>query len=229
MSFRGYLNEAGVLTSSGRLAVTCPLDPIWWRVIEAGGRFGCSEEIVDIAATLSVQQSIFHSPRPHQQAARFVRTCFTSIVSDHLAYLSAFNAFRSAQSLADKEGLDLDEWCHEHFLNRRAMEDALNIRESVRQFLRQTSVPPKTCSAGDNEMVRKALAVGFFSHAAIHQGGDLYKTVHGNVTALLSPDSGLIDKGHEWIVFNEVRQTAKPYLVVATAVKPEWIQVRYTY
>ena len=66
--------------------------------------------------------------------------------------------------------------------------------------------------------------MAFCIHTAIHYRGDVYRTVHENTDALLSPVSSLVGRNHEWIVYTTLQKTGgKQQLHIATVIDAEWL------
>lgn len=59
----GALNQVGELTKVGRQMAEFPLDPMLCKMIVASDKFKCSNEIITIAALLSVGNSVFYRQR----------------------------------------------------------------------------------------------------------------------------------------------------------------------
>ncbi|KZL66600.1 pre-mRNA splicing factor ATP-dependent RNA helicase PRP43 [Colletotrichum tofieldiae] len=224
----GFLNDDAALTQSGRLAAKCPLDPIWYRAIQAGTKIGCAMNIVDIALLCSSQSPIFMRPAQYRQVADLAKTAFAHPLSDHLTLTNAFDAYMQARRIHQQVNgpkFDLGIWCTDHFLNMQALEQVRIARLELGHFLANVAkIPPTRTSIVDMTSVRKALAIAFHTHSAIHRTGDEYRTVHENTPALLSPLSSLVGGNYEWIVYtNFFTGGARQYLQIATAIKAEWL------
>lgn len=82
------LNKLGELTKVGRRMAEFPLDPMLSKMIVASEKFKCSEEIISIAAMLSIGNSVFYRPKDKQVHADNARLNFhTGNVGDHIALL----------------------------------------------------------------------------------------------------------------------------------------------
>ncbi|KAK8465864.1 hypothetical protein PHAVU_009G193400 [Phaseolus vulgaris] len=82
------LNKLGELTKVGRRMAEFPLDPMLSKMIVASENFKCSDDIISIAAMLSVGNSIFYRPKDKQVHADNARMNFhTGNVGDHIALL----------------------------------------------------------------------------------------------------------------------------------------------
>jgi len=82
------LNKLGELTKVGRRMAEFPLDPMLSKMIVASDKYKCADEIISIAAMLSVGNSIFYRPKDKQVHADNARMNFhTGNVGDHIALL----------------------------------------------------------------------------------------------------------------------------------------------
>lgn len=84
----GALNKLGELTKVGRKMAEFPLDPMLSKMIVASEKYMCSDEIISIAAMLSVGSSIFYRPKDKQVHADNARLNFhAGNIGDHIALL----------------------------------------------------------------------------------------------------------------------------------------------
>ncbi|CAG9994486.1 unnamed protein product, partial [Clonostachys byssicola] len=223
-----FLRTDGKLTTVGKLAAMCPLEPIWYRAIEIGADLGCSTDIVDIAVLCSSQKPIFLQPLGIVRVARAAQEAFMRPGSDHLTLLNAFRAFmharRSFEGQEDSE-MALRHWCLVNFLSMEALEEVRLARQAVGSFLHTNTKLTLSCaSITDETTIPKTLAIAFFTHTAIHRTGDEYRTVHENFPALLSPDSALVGANYEWVVYTGfLLSGGRQCLQQATAISAAWI------
>ncbi|KAH7010035.1 hypothetical protein EDB80DRAFT_868555 [Ilyonectria destructans] len=185
-------------------------------------------DIVDIALLCSSRASIFMRPAQYLQVADLARTTFSHPLSDHLSLANAFNACMQVRRIHLQENgpkFNLGEWCLEHFLDMRALEEVRKTRQGIGRFLQDVAhIEPTRVSITDMTTVRKALAIAFCTHAAINRTGDEYRTVHEKTPALLSPLSSLVGERYEWIIYTNFHTSGeKQYLQTATAIKAEWL------
>ena len=62
LNLLGAIDSDGKMTDLGRVMSALPLDPTISKMVISGSRFNCSEEIISIAALLSVQSTCFLRP-----------------------------------------------------------------------------------------------------------------------------------------------------------------------
>ncbi|GKT97746.1 LOW QUALITY PROTEIN: pre-mRNA splicing factor ATP-dependent RNA helicase PRP43 [Colletotrichum tofieldiae] len=224
---RGFLNDDAALTQSGRLAAKCPLDPIWYRAIQAGTKIGCAMNIVDIALLCSSQSPIFMRPAQYRQVADLAKTAFAHPLSDHLTLTNAFDAYMQARRIHQQVNgpkFDLGIWCTDHFLNMQALEQVRIARLELGHFLANVAkIPPTRTSIVDMTSVRKALAIAFHTHSAIHRTGDEYRTVHENTPRSCHHSALWWRKLRVDCVHQFFHRGARQYLQIATAIKAEWL------
>ncbi|XP_021741932.1 pre-mRNA-splicing factor ATP-dependent RNA helicase DEAH1-like [Chenopodium quinoa] len=213
----GALNKQGELTKVGRRMAEFPLDPMLSKMIVASEKYRCSEEIIRIAAMLSIGNSIFYRPKDKQVLADNARLRFSEgDVGDHIALLNVYNEWKSY----DYGSM----WCYENFVQLKSMKRARNIRDQLKGILERVEIEV-TSNLNDLEAIKKAITAGFFPHSAKLQKDGSYRTIKHPQIAYLHPSSSLaqIHPQPRWVVFHELVLTTKEYMRQVTELKPEWL------
>ncbi|KAG7012462.1 putative pre-mRNA-splicing factor ATP-dependent RNA helicase DEAH9 [Cucurbita argyrosperma subsp. argyrosperma] len=133
----GVLDDDAKLTSPvGFQVAEIPLEPMISKMILASGDLGCSEEILTIAAVLSIQASpyilacpkndlqahaeklgnkgsIWTSSRGAQKELDEARLQFAAAEGDHVTFLNVYKGFLQSNKSS--------QWCHKNFINYQAM------------------------------------------------------------------------------------------------------------
>ncbi|RDX78510.1 Pre-mRNA-splicing factor ATP-dependent RNA helicase DEAH1, partial [Mucuna pruriens] len=183
------LNKLGELTKVGRRMAEFPLDPMLSKMIVASEKYKCSEDIISIAAMLSVGNSIFYRPKDKQVHADNARMNFhTGNVGDHTALLKVgivqvYNSW--------KETNYSTQWCYENYIQVRSMKRARDIRDQLAGLLERVEIE---LISNDNDLdaIKKSITSGFFPHCARLQKYGSYRTVkHPQMTVHIHPTSGL--------------------------------------
>ncbi|KAH8886333.1 P-loop containing nucleoside triphosphate hydrolase protein [Thozetella sp. PMI_491] len=223
----GFIDSTGSITDSGHNAARFPTHPVWYKALVEAHKLGCSDEMLSLAAIANTQNSMFLRPHDLRYAADAARDWFRDPESDHIMQLNALHAYVRTKA---QGRMDMDKWCLYTFLSRRVLEEVLQIRQQLRGLAnRHLQGGLKVLDFGDKNYsatIRKALARSFFFRAAIRQANvtdDLYTTVHGNFPAGIHPDSSLIGRPHEWVVYDSFVYTGKQYLETVSAVDPDWL------
>ncbi|XP_010499796.1 PREDICTED: pre-mRNA-splicing factor ATP-dependent RNA helicase DEAH1-like [Camelina sativa] len=211
----GALNKLGELTKAGRRMAEFPLDPMLSKMIVVSDKYKCSDEIISIAAMLSIGGSIFYRPKDKQVHADNARMNFhTGNVGDHIALLKVYSSW--------KETNYSTQWCYENYIQVRSMKRARDIRDQLEGLLERVEIE---ISSNLNELdsVRKSIVAGFFPHTAKLQKNGSYRTVKHPQTVHIHPNSGLAQVLPRWVVYHELVLTSKEYMRQVTELKPEWL------
>ncbi|XP_077024747.1 putative ATP-dependent RNA helicase DHX35 isoform X2 [Tamandua tetradactyla] len=112
-----------------------PLNPMFAKMLLESGNFGCSQEILSIAAMMQIQNIFVIPPNQKSQAIRVHRK-FAVEEGDHLTMLNVFEAFIKHNKNS--------QWCQQHFLNYKGLLRAATVREQLKKLLVKFQVPKKS-------------------------------------------------------------------------------------
>ncbi|KAK3028026.1 hypothetical protein RJ639_038747 [Escallonia herrerae] len=198
------LNKLGELTKVGRKMAEFPLDPMLSKMIVASEKYKCSDEVISIAAMLSIGSSIFYRPKDKQVHADNARMIFhTGNVGDHIALLKVYNSWRETNFST--------QWCYENYIQVRSMKRARDIRDQLEGLLERVEIE-LTSNFNDLEAIKKAITSGYFPHSARMQKNGSYRTVKHPQTVYIHPSSGLAQALPRWVVYHELVLTSKEYM-----------------
>ncbi|XP_030637765.1 pre-mRNA-splicing factor ATP-dependent RNA helicase DHX16 isoform X2 [Chanos chanos] len=209
----GALNHMGELTKLGRRMAELPVDPMLSKMILASEQYKCSEEVLTIAAMLSVNNSIFYRPKDKVVHADNARMNFVIPGGDHLVLLNVYTQWvESGYST---------QWCFENFIQFRSMKRARDVREQLEGLMDRIEV--EVCSAnGDSAPIRKAITAGYFYHTArLSKGG--YKTVKHQQTVYVHPNSSLFEEQPRWLIYHELVFTTKEFMRQVIEIESSWL------
>lgn len=217
----GALNQVGELTKVGRQMAEFPLDPMLSKMIVASDKFKCSNEIITIAALLSVGNSVFYRPKNKKFVADNARMNFyQGDAGDHIALLNVYNSW--------KENDYSKQWCYDNFIQFRSMKHARDIRDQLTCLVERVGIE-LTSSLCNLEAMKKAIISGFFLHTARLQKNGSYWTVKHPQKVHVHPSSGLAQVPKRWVIYHELVLTTKEYITTkeymrqVTELKPEWL------
>nr|GEX93641.1 pre-mRNA-splicing factor ATP-dependent RNA helicase DEAH1-like isoform X1 [Tanacetum cinerariifolium] len=209
------LNKHGELTKVGRKMAEFPLDPMLSKMIVASDKYECSDEIISIAAMLSIGSSIFYRPKDKQVHADTARLNFhMGNVGDHIALLKVYSSW--------KETNFSTQWCYENYIQVRSMKRARDIRDQLEGLLERVEIELKS-NPGDLDTIKKCITAGYFPHSAKMQKNGSYSTVKHRQTVYIHPSSGLAQVLPRWVVYHELVLTSKEYMRQVSELKPEWL------
>lgn len=216
------------LTDLGKQMADYPVDCMTARMLIFSARYGCSHEVAIIAAMLSTTP-VF--TRPHRRAddASERHRRFAHSLGDHLTLLYTFMAFqRNHRS---------PEWCYEHYLSHRGLQQAESIYGQLTRHMEQRELPLLRSSPPSDEAVvnttaiRKAIAAGFFQKVAFRpSNSDRYVQVKQRTVCRIHKSSilgGLTPSLQpRWVAFNDLEMTSVEegaYMRTVTPIEPTWL------
>ncbi|KAK8935803.1 hypothetical protein KSP39_PZI013625 [Platanthera zijinensis] len=186
------------------------------KTILAADTLGCLEEILTIAAVLSVQ-SIWTSVRGKNKGLDEVKLLFAAAEGDHVTHLNVYTGFiQSGKS---------SQWCYKNYINYHALKKVVDTREQLSRLVRRLGLVPKSCE-GDTQTIRKAIIAGFFSHASqLEEYGQngMYRTVRSSQEVYIHPSSVLFRVNPKWVVYHSLVSTDKHYMHNVIAIDPSWL------
>ncbi|KAG8810314.1 putative ATP-dependent RNA helicase dhr2 [Serendipita sp. 399] len=225
----GALDQSWAITAVGKAMAKLPLEPHLARAVIESRAEGCTKEIVDIVSILSASSKVFFDPPTEdRETAQEARAKFFHPSGDHLTLLNVFRAFDeiSAHAVdavaADSTKKDLNtngvkssssssgfsksgrkDWCRRMFVNERALNEAIRIRDQIKRSCQQSGMDPNLSCGEKYEPILKSLFRGLVHHNAMRQADDSYKN-----TALLAikihPSSVLCDKRPQSFMYEEL-------------------------
>ncbi|KAK9814960.1 hypothetical protein WJX73_003260 [Symbiochloris irregularis] len=216
LNYLGALDDNGNLTEVGQTMAELPLDPQLAKMVVASPQYRCSNEILSIAAMLSIP-NVFMRPREAQKAADESKARFAHVDGDHLTLLNVYHAYKQ-----NKESTD---WCYDNFLNHRALKSADSVRGQLLRVATRLGVQLVSTDFNSRDYytnIRKAITAGFFMQVAHLERTGHYLTVKDNQMVYLHP-STCLDRKPEWAMYQEFVLTTRNYIRTVTDVKGEWL------
>ncbi|KAL8213180.1 UNVERIFIED_CONTAM: Pre-mRNA-splicing factor ATP-dependent RNA helicase dhx15 [Gekko kuhli] len=210
------LDDDGDLTELGSLMAEFPLDPQLAKTVIASCYYNCSNEILSIAAMLSVPPC-FVRPAEGKKAADEAKLRFAHIDGDHLTLLNIYRAFKQSHESV--------QWCYDNFINYKSLVSADNVRQQLSRIMDRFNLPRRSTDFTSRDYyinIRKALVTGYFTQVAHLERKGRYLTVKDNQVVRLHPSTVLSHKP-EWVLYNESVLTTKNYIRTCTDIKPEWL------
>ncbi|XP_058763232.1 probable pre-mRNA-splicing factor ATP-dependent RNA helicase DEAH9 isoform X1 [Vicia villosa] len=209
-------DDAKLTSPTGFQIAEIPLEPMISKMIIASSQLGCSEEILTIAAALSVQ-SIWISGRGIQKESDEAKLRFAAAEGDHVTFLNVYKGFHLSRKSS--------QWCHKHFVNYHAMKKVVEVREQLRRIAQRIGLVLKSCDS-DMQVVKKAVTAGFFANACRlepYSPDGMYKTLRGSEEVYIHPSSVLFRVNPKWVIFNSLVSTDRKYMRNVMTIDPSWL------
>jgi ATP-dependent helicase HrpA len=208
------------LTSVGRKLARLPVDPRMGRMILEADRLSCVEEVIVIAAALSIQDPR-ERPSDHQAQADQQHARFKDEHSDFLAYLNLWSYVREQQrELSGSQFRKRMKAEYLHFLRIREWQDLVS---QLRQTAKELGVT-RNQEPGDPQHIHIALLSGLLSHIGIRDVAKRDYLGARGARFHVFPGSVLARKQPSWIMVSELVETARLFGRTAARIQPEWVE-----
>ena len=212
----GAVDEARALTDLGRELARLPVDPRIGRMLIAAREAHCLEQVLVIAAALSVQDPRL---RPLEQAAaadeRHAR--FADERSDFLAYLKLWPVL---------EQPNLRRFCRDHFLSLPRLREWRDVQRQLLGVLEELGWRTSRVDPAKPEgfaAIHRALLAGLLGNVGMRGEADGNYTGARGIKFWVHPGSWTRKPG-KWIVAAELVDTTRLYGRTVATIDPKWLE-----
>ena len=213
------------LTERGRIMARLPIDPRISRMIIEAEKEGCVDEILIIAAALSI-------PDPRERPVEFekdadeVHADFADPSSDFMTLLRIWNQYHGLM-LTAKSKNRIKKFCREHYLSFRRMREWIDVYDQLKEILNEQGWNRRKRKHTDDKIlyegIHKSILSGYLSNIATKKEKNIYTAAKGK-EVMIFPGSGLFNKGGSWIVAAEMVETSRLFARMAANIKMEWLE-----
>ncbi|MFD2090021.1 ATP-dependent RNA helicase HrpA [Blastococcus deserti] len=227
------LDQHGKLTSTGRALAALPLDPRMARMVVEADRRGVLEEVLVIAAGLTIQDPR-ERPSEHQQAADQMHARFADENSDFLALLNLWRYLTEQQeALSGNQFRRTVKREFLHYLRIREWQDLHGQLRGTARRLGMTVGEP--AAEPDEKGIHAALLAGLLSHVGLQlepqKGRDGKPGRSGreylgtrNTRFVIAPGTPLAKKPPRWVVAAELVETSRLFARTVARIDPETVE-----
>ncbi|MGQ0658113.1 MAG: ATP-dependent RNA helicase HrpA [Chromatiales bacterium] len=215
----GAVDELRGLTPLGRTLAQLPLDPRIARLVVAGHAEHCLNEILIIAAALSVQDPREY-PLDQREAARTAQAVFNDERSDLLWYLNFWRRYEELAETMSKRRLA--GFCREHFLAPARVREWRDTWMQLVDWARELGYTANREPAGYGS-IHRALLAGYLSQIALRVDANTYQGTR-NLKPAVFPGSTLFMRQPKWLVAAQMVETSRLYARTVAVIEPEWIE-----
>ncbi len=215
----GAVKEGGHLTAVGKQLARLPIDPRIARMVLAAKDERCVEEVLIIAAALSIQDPR-ERPMDAAQKADERHKKYRDKQSDFISYIKLWRDYREQSHHLSQS--KLRKYCRENYLSYVRLRDWRDVHSQLCEVSAQLGISPNERSASV-EQIHRALLSGLISHVG-------NKTVEGDYLGtrggkfLIFPGSALFKKAPKWVMAAEIVETSKRYARIVAGIEAEWIE-----
>ncbi|MEA2139303.1 MAG: ATP-dependent helicase HrpA, partial [Solirubrobacteraceae bacterium] len=208
------------LTALGRRLAQLPVDPRLGRMVLEADRLGCADEVIVVAAALSIQDPRVR-PLEERAAADQMHARFRDERSDFVAFLNLWRHLREQQR--ELSGNQFRKRCRTEFLHYVRIREWQDLAAQLRQAARGVGVTINAEPA-ELEAVHVALLSGLLSHVGLRNErrrdydgarGARFAIQNGSVLARRQP---------AWVMVAELMETNRLWGRTAAQIQPSWIE-----
>lgn len=220
----GAINEArgaerARLTQTGRQIARLPVDPRYARMLVEAAKNSALQEVMVIAAALSIQDPR-ERPQDKRQAADQAHSLFQNKESDFLSYHQLWQTFREQQKQLTNN--QLRKWCRDHFLNYLRMHEWQDIVSQLKQAIVDLGFRLNSQPA-EYEAIHQAIASGLLSHIGFKDKEKEYLGAR-NSRFMIFPGSGVAKSTPKWLMAAELVETSRLFARDVAKIDPTWLE-----
>lgn len=216
----GALDEDRAVTETGKRLARWPMDVRLARMVEEGAANGCLEDMMVLAAALSIQDPR-ERPLEAQSAADEAHGRFADGVSDFVTLLKLWQYLRGLRKSIS--GNQFRKRCRREFLNWQRVLEWFDLYQQLRDQAREGRLK-LSGKHGDYDLVHRCLLTGLLSHCGLKHPEDNSYTGVRSRSFYIFPGSGLFGSKPKWLMAAEIVETTRPYGRINAVIKPEWIE-----
>ncbi len=212
----GAVDDDNELTALGRELARLPLDPRVGRMLIAARAEGCLEQLLVIAAALSVQDPR-ERPLAKQGAADERHARFADERSDFLALLKLWQ-------LQTEQGLR--RICRDSFLSYPRMREWRDVHLQLQSVVGELEWKMSSAKADKPDgyrAIHRALLAGLLGNAGMKDEADSNYTGARDIKFWVHPGSGTKKPG-KWIVAAELVETTRLFARGVATIEPQWLE-----
>ncbi len=229
----GAFDEHGRLTDTGRALAQLPLDPRLGRMVVEADRRGVLEEVLVIAAGLTVQDPR-ERPADHQQAADQMHARFADEHSDFLSLLALWRHLAEQQEVLSSS--QFRRTVKREFLHHLRIREWQDLHGQLRGTARRLGMGVGDLAAEPDERgISCALLAGLLSQVGLQledtrrkdgdrrRGGREYLGARG-ARFVIAPGTPLAKKPPRWVVAAELVETSRLFARTVARVDPDDVE-----
>ncbi|KAB5582652.1 P-loop containing nucleoside triphosphate hydrolase protein [Coniochaeta sp. 2T2.1] len=220
----GAVDDYAKLTKPlGMRMAELAVEPMMAKTLLSAPSFGCLSEILTIAAMTSLGGNVWVQVDEDKKRVESTKRKFAAEEGDHITLLNVYQTFVTK---GRKEG----RFCHDNFLNFKALTRAVSIRAQLKRYLERFGISVDESLAGVGgqnnkaEKICRCLTAGYFAHAARMQPDGTFRNVSGGTVLHAHPSSLMFNRKADWVIFHEVFETGnKIYIRDVTKIEKNWL------
>ncbi|MES2040506.1 MAG: ATP-dependent RNA helicase HrpA, partial [Pseudomonadota bacterium] len=217
----GAMDEVNQLTPVGRQLAKLPLDPRVGRMILAARDNQALQEVLIIAAALSVQDPR-DRPMEAQAAADMAHKKFADEKSEFQSYLKIWKWFEDAIE-HKKTNRQLQDNCRANFLSQMRLREWREVHSQLLTIVKEQGWRLNEAPA-TYEQLHLSLLTGLLGNIGYKSDEEAHYLGARGIKFYIWPGSTLVKKAGRWIMAAELVDTTRLYGRCIAQINPEWLE-----
>jgi len=215
----GAIDDEGELTEVGKRLARLPIDPAVGRMILAAADENCVNEVLIIAAGLSVQDP---RERPHDRrdAADEAHAQFAHPESDFLTFLNLWHFYHDLERKLSRS--KLTRALRQNYLSVTRMREWRDVLYQLRRLGAELGLHVSSAQA-EHDAIHRALLSGLLPNIGRRRDKFEYEGTRSTRFHIF-PGSVLFASRPKWVMSAEIVRTSRTYARCVAAIRPEWIE-----
>ena len=215
----GAIDEERELTDIGRRLARLPIDPQIGRMVLAAGDEDCVNDVLIIAAGLSVQDPR-DRPMDKRDAADTAHQQFVHPSSDFLSLLKLWHFYHDQDRKLSRS--KLTKALAQNFLSPNRMREWRDVLTQLREIAIELGLTIKPKPA-DHDAIHRALLTGLLANVGRRKDKFVYEGTHSGEFHIF-PGSALFQARPKWLMAAEIVRTTRRYARCVAPIEPAWVE-----
>ncbi|MCF6263394.1 MAG: ATP-dependent RNA helicase HrpA [Xanthomonadales bacterium] len=207
------------ITKLGKRLAHWPVDVRIGRMLLAAGNEGCVNEMLTLAAVLSIQDPR-ERPLELQQAADEKHAQFKDNNSDFVSLLNLWGWLQAERKTLSNS--QFRKSCQRNFLAWHRVREWMDLRRQLADLTKGAKLTENQ-SPADYAAIHKALLAGLLSHIGLKDENHQFQGARGT-RFMLFPGSALFKKPPQWVMAAELVETSRLFARVNAGIDPQWLE-----
>jgi len=209
------------ITRLGRQLARLPVDPRIARMLLEAAHGQALQEVLVIAAALSIQDPR-ERPLDKQQAADEAHHPYRDEQSDFIGMLKLWSKVETQRRHLSRR--KFQRFCRDSFLSWNRVQEWHDVHQQLRGQMHEMGYRENDSEA-TYDHIHRALLTGLLSNIGFRTGSSEREYLGArNSRFLIFPGSGLFKSQPKWVMAAELVETSKLYARSVAGIQPEWVE-----
>jgi ATP-dependent helicase HrpA len=213
------VDGARCVTETGQAMARLPVDPRLARMLIEARRLGALDELLVLAAALSIRDPR-ERPADKEQAAAEAHAAGADPGSDFLTLLALWRRYQAERAARSRSALR--RWCADSFLSAARMREWEDLVAQLGEVTAELGWKRNEVAAGPAEIHRALLAGLLGSIGEKSERGDFLGP--RGLRFVLAPGTPLKAHAPRWVMAASLVDTGRVYARLVAGVDPAWIE-----